>query len=286
MKQTRMISFTFLFIFSVFIFNTVLVFSNTQIPKRVIAGTVAISEILAKLNVNVIAVPTTSYELPREYQNLPRIGNPMKPDLEVIKSLKPDLFISDASLENSLKNYLEDNKIPYKFVKLVSIDDLKQTIAELGKILGKNAEAQRLLTDLNFREAKVLANIRGQKRPKVMIIFGAPGNFMLATEKSFVGSLAKKLGAINVVKSENAYVPINLETLLVAQPDIILRFSHGNPEAVWALFEKEFKENKIWQSFNAVKNGKVYNLEPGYFGVAANLKAIDALEKLAQIIYK
>lgn len=286
MEKGKKSFFVFVLIFTLTIYNYTIVFSNTQIPKRVIAGTVAISEILAKLDVNVVAVPTTSYELPKEYQNLPRIGNPMKPDLEVIKSLKPDLFISDSSLENSLKGYLEDNKIPYKFVKLVSIDDLKQTISELGKILGRTAEAQRLLTDINFREAKVLANIRGQKKPKVMIIFGAPGNFMLATEKSFVGSLAKKLGAINVVKSENAYVPINLETLLVSQPDIILRFSHGNPEAVWALFEKEFKENKIWQSFIAVKNGRVYNLEPDYFGVAANLKAIDALEKLAQILYK
>lgn len=286
MESYKKSFFVFLIIFILTIYNYTFVFSNTQIPKRVIAGTVAISEILAKLDVNVVAVPTTSYELPKEYQNLPRIGNPMKPDLEVIKSLKPDLFISDSSLENSLKGYLEDNKIPYKFVKLVSIDDLKQTISELGKILGRTAEAQRLLTDINFREAKVLAHVRGQKKPKVMIIFGAPGNFMLATEKSFVGSLAKKLGAINVVKSENAYVPINLETLLVSQPDIILRFSHGNSEAVWALFEKEFKENKIWQSFIAVKNGRVYNLEPDYFGVAANLKAIDALEKLAQILYK
>ncbi|MEM5815815.1 MAG: heme ABC transporter substrate-binding protein IsdE [Candidatus Aenigmatarchaeota archaeon] len=286
MKSYMKSFFVLLIVFILTIYNYTIIFSNTQIPKRVIAGTVAISEILAKLNVNVIAVPTTSYKLPKEYENLPRIGNPMKPDLEVIKSLKPDLFISDSSLENSLKGYLEDNKIPYKFVKLASIDDLKQTILDLGKTLGRTAEAQRLLTDINLREAKVLARVRGQKKPKVMIIFGAPGNFMLATEKSFVGSLAKKLGAINVVKSENAYVPINLETLLVSQPDIILRISHGNPEAVWALFEKEFKENKIWQSFIAVKNGRVYNLEPDYFGVAANLKAIDALEKLAQILYK
>lgn len=286
MEKGKKSFFVFVLIFTLTIYNYTIAFSNTQIPKRVIAGTVAIAEILAKLDVNVVAVPTTSYELPKEYQNLPKIGNPMKPDLEVIKSLKLDLFISDSSLENSLKSYLEDNKIPYKFVKLASIDDLKQTISELGKILGREAEAQRLLADINFREAKVLANIREQKKPKVMIIFGAPGNFMLATEKSFVGSLAKKLGAINVVKSENAYVPINLETLLVSQPDIILRVFHGNPEAVRALFEKEFKENKIWQSFTAVKNGRVYDLEPDYFGVAANLKAIDALEKLAQILYE
>ncbi|MEN3042864.1 MAG: heme ABC transporter substrate-binding protein IsdE [Fervidobacterium sp.] len=278
----------FLLFFSLFVFiNTTVLFSKDyNTPKRVIAGTVAISEILSKLSVNVIAVPTTNYELPKEFQNLPRIGNPMKPDLEILKSLKPDLFVSDASLESSLKNYLDDNKIPYKFVKLNSIEDLKFTISELGKLLGKNSEAQKLLAELNVKEAKILASIKGQRKPKVMIIFGAPGNFMLATDKSFVGSLVKKLGGINVVKSENAYVPINLETLLISQPDVILRFSHADPRTVWELFEKEFSENKIWNSFEAVKNGKVYNLEPEYFGVSAKLNAIDALEKLSKILFK
>ncbi|MCX7654812.1 MAG: heme ABC transporter substrate-binding protein IsdE [Fervidobacterium sp.] len=278
----------FLLFFSLLVFiSTATLFSKDyNTPKRVIAGTVAISEILSKLSVNVIAVPTTNYELPKEFENLPRIGNPMKPDLEVLKSLKPDLFVSDASLESSLKNYLDDNKIPYKFVKLNSIDDLKFTISELGKLLGKSSEAQKLLAELNLKEARILASIKEQRKPKVMIIFGTPGNFMLATDKSFVGSLVKKLGGINVVKSESAYVPINLETLLISQPDVILRFSHADPRIVWELFEKEFSENKIWNSFEAVKNGKVHNLEPEYFGVSAKLNAIDALEKLSKILFK
>ena len=34
------------------------------------------------------------------------------------------------------------------------------------------------------------------------------------------------------------------------------------------------------------KNNKVYFLENGYFGMSANLKAIEALDKLGDILYE
>ena len=35
-----------------------------------------------------------------------------------------------------------------------------------------------------------------------------------------------------------------------------------------------------------IKNNKVYFLENGYFGMSANLKAIEALDKLGDILYE
>ncbi|ABV33810.1 MULTISPECIES: heme ABC transporter substrate-binding protein IsdE [Pseudothermotoga] len=274
---------TFIFLINVSVFTST---TSSDRPMRIIAGTVSVAEILYQLHAEVIAIPTTGYELPQGYKDLPRIGSPMNPDFEVILSLKPDIYISDDSLENSIKPKLEESGIKFKFVKLSSLDDLKTAILEIGSLVGKENEANQILDDIKKREAKILSKITTKRKPTVMIIFGAPGSFMLATEHSFVGSLVKKLGAKNVVTSPSAYVPINLESLILKQPDYILRFCHASPEAVWKMFEKEFKENKIWQSFEAVKKGNVFDLDSNYFGVSANLRSIEALEILAELLFE
>ncbi|MCM8819684.1 MAG: heme ABC transporter substrate-binding protein IsdE [Candidatus Omnitrophica bacterium] len=262
--------------------------SSPTSPKfRVIAGTVAIAEILERLNVELVGVPSTQYTLPKVLNKVTKIGNPMKPDMEVIKSLKPDVFVSVDSLEKSLRPAFVENHIPTKFIKLNTLDELKASILDLGKWLKREHEAKKIVDDINSRERIILNKVKNKRKPTVMIIFGAPGNFMIATEKSFVGSLAKKLGAENIINnSKEAYIPINLEELLTKQPDYILRFTHANPDVARRMFEKEFQENKIWQHFDAVKQNKVIDLDNIYFGMTANLKSIEALEKLAEILFR
>lgn len=70
------------------------------------------------------------------------------------------------------------------------------------------------------------------------------------------------------------------------QPDIILRMTHAEPEAAKAMFDEEFKANQGWQHFDAVKEGGVYDLPNGYFGMSANLLAIDAMEYLTDLFYE
>jgi iron complex transport system substrate-binding protein len=51
------------------------------------------------------------------------------------------------------------------------------------------------------------------------------------------------------------------------------------------MFDKEFKENDIWKHFNAVKNGRVYDLEEALFGTTGNLAADKALDALVGMLY-
>ena len=123
-----------------------------------------------------------------------------------------------------------------------------------------------------------------------MILFGSPKNVMIATNKSFVGSLVKELGGINIANEiedfKDSYVPLSMEDVLKLQPDIILRFTHANPEDSKKMFEKEFSENPIWQNFEAVQNEKVYDLDNEYFGVSGNIRIAQAIEILSNLLYE
>ncbi|MGC9796596.1 heme ABC transporter substrate-binding protein IsdE [Fervidobacterium riparium] len=261
-------------------------FGSSSNPKRIVAGTVAVTEVLVKLGISPIGVPTTSYELPKEVKNATKIGQPMNPSIEVVKSLQPDLFVSVDSLKPSLEPKLREAKIPYLFVSFSTYDDFYSAVEEIAKAVGRPGGGKVLLNLWKSREKNVLNLISKKSKPKILILFGAPGSIMVATENSYVGSLAKKLGAINVVESsKEAYIPVNVEYLLAQQPDVILRLTHADPETSKKLFDKEFKENSVWKHFKAVSEGKVYDLPNTYFGVSANLYAIDALEKLAELLY-
>ena len=74
--------------------------------------------------------------------------------------------------------------------------------------------------------------------------------------------------------------------MLSKNPDIILRTSHAMPKQVAAMFAEEFETNDIWKHFNAVKNGKVFDLDNEKFGMSATFRYKEALDDLQPILYE
>ena len=114
---------------------------------------------------------------------------------------------------------------------------------------------------------------------------GLPGSYMAATEKSYVGNLVKLAGGENIVKGNEEFKNLNLETALNDKPDFILRTAHAMPENVTEMFKKEFENNKSWSHFDAVKNNKVIDLDSSMFGMTATYDYQKGLESLYSIFY-
>ena len=111
-----------------------------------------------------------------------------------------------------------------------------------------------------------------------------------ATKNAFVGSLVEELGAINVVDEladfEDNYVPVSMENVLGLKPDIILRLTHASPEDSKKMFDSEFAKSDTWKELDAVKNGKVYDLDNKYFSVSGNIRILEAFQSLEKILYE
>lgn len=259
-------------------------------PERTIGGTVAVVEMLDLLGVEMIGVPESRYLLPESCKDAEKIGKPMNPDIEIIKSLNPDMFISVSSLQADLEKKLENSNIQSVFIENDSYDNILSSMKRLGEIYGKEKEAQEFIDEVNSKVQEILKNTKEGEKPRVMILFGSPKSIMLATKKSFVGSLVKEIGAVNIADEigdfEDSYVSLSMEDVLKLQPDVILRLTHANPKDSKKMFEKEFSENQIWQKFEAVKNDNVYDLDNKYFGVSGNIRIVGAVEELSKILYE
>lgn len=259
---------------------------NEKSENKVVATSVAIVEILDALGVEMVGIPTSSYELPASVKDATKVGNPMSPDMEVIKSLEPTIVFSVATLEATLKESFNAVNIQSEFVNLSSYEGLIDSIKLMGEKTNTKDKADELIKNIEERVNKVAQNKNDGDEITVMIIFGVSGNFQTVTEKSYVGDLVKRAGAKNIIEdAQSGFIPVDIEYLASKNPDYILLMTHANPEESKAAFEKEFSENPVWNNFDAVKNDKVIALDSKYFGMSANLFAPDAMEKLEEIFY-
>ncbi|WP_129111011.1 heme ABC transporter substrate-binding protein IsdE [Bacillus toyonensis] len=259
---------------------------KSESKERIVATTVAVTEIMDALEVDLVGVPTSSKTLPKRYKGLPEVGNPMSPDMEKVKSLKPSEVLSVTTLEYELKPVFAGVGMKANFLDLTSLKNMQNSISDLGKKYGREKQAEEVVTKLDKKVASIQKEVKGKKEPTVLILLGVPGSYLVATEHSYIGDLVKQLGGKNIVQGERVeYLASNTEYLKKADPDIILRAAHGMPDEVVKMFDKEFKTNDIWKHFAAVKNNRVYDLEERLFGTTGNLAAIEALDELKKMMY-
>lgn len=258
---------------------------------RIVATSVATCEILDRLGVpaeQVVGVPhSDSYVVPEQYAGATSIGSPMAPDMELVSSLNPTIVLTPNSLEGDLKPQYDSIGVDSYFLDLKSVDGMFESIRQLGDMLDRQQQAQQLCQEYEEFKASYDQQVSQQEAPKVLILMGLPGSYVVATESSYAGSLVKLAGGVNVYgDGEGAdFINVNTEDMLSKDPDIILRTSHAMPEQVAIMFAEEFSTNDIWSHFRAVQEGKVYDLDNEKFGMSATFRYQDALADLKPILY-
>ena len=254
---------------------------------KIIATSPAVAEICDKLELELVGVCESSVStIPKRYKNATTVGTAMSPDMEVVASLNPDWILSPISLQSDLEPKYEAIGTDWAFLNLRSVQGMYRSIQELGEIFDREEQAQKQIDKFTKFYKEYKKKSKGQEKPKVMILMGLPGSYVIATPNSYVGSLVELAGGENVyTDSDQEFLNVNTEDMKTKEPDIILRTAHALPDQVMEMFEKDFAENDIWQHFEAVKNKRVYDLSYGSFGMSANFKYQDALEELQEILY-
>lgn len=254
---------------------------------RIVATSPAVADICDRLNLDLVGIAKSNiHKLPARYENVTQVGLAMNPDVEILSTLKPDWILSPVSLMGDLQPKYEAVGADYAFLNLNSVEGMYQSIEELGCIFGREAEAKALLDDFHeFYDAYTQKNHAKQK-PKVLVLMGLPGSYLIATEHSYIGNLVKLAGGENVYyDDEKQFLNVNTEDMKTKEPDIILRAAHALPDNVRKMFDREFQENAIWKHFTAVQNHKVYDLSYETFGMSAKFNYKEALEELAPLLY-
>ncbi|MDU5100100.1 MAG: heme ABC transporter substrate-binding protein IsdE [Peptoniphilus grossensis] len=255
---------------------------------RIAATSMATVYIMEKLNIDLVAVPDSKIDpMPERYKDVPKVGMAMTPDIEKLKQINPDYVFSPVSLISDLLPKYKAADLDYGFLNLNNTDGMYKSIEDLGKLLNRKKEAKDLIDDYKKFIDDYREKHKDKKAPRVLILMGLPGSYVVATENSYTGSLVKLAGAENVYEgTDQQFITINTEDMLKKDPDIILRTAHALPDQVMAMFKKDFAENDIWKHFRAVKEGKVYDLDYKKFGMSAKFNYKEALNDLDKLFYE
>ena len=262
------------------------VLSSGESP-RIVATSAATADICDRLELDLVGVcSTTTSTIPERYQDLPTVGTAMSPDTEILASLSPDWILSPSSLQSDLQPKYEAIGTDWAFLNLRSVQGMYRSVQELGEIFDRQEQADALVAEFTAFYEEYSQKNAGKEHPKVLILMGLPGSYIIATENSYVGSLVAMAGGENVYAgTDQEFLTVNTEDMKTKEPDIILRTAHALPDQVVEMFKKDFETNDIWNHFEAVQQGRVYDLTYELFGMSATFRYPEALEELQPILY-
>ena len=266
-------------------------FADRDFPyERIVVDSNTIAYYMALYDAPVHGIPKTNKPLPEKYKDLPEIGIPVDPNIEVIVSLEPDLFVGDQVLEHFTKEPLGKHGIPTLYLDNSSYDAVFNSIIELGKLFEREEIGEAFVECQKEKEAIVLTEAASLQDKKVALILGTAEYYKLGTGNSYLGSILKKIGVQNIAetvgKTDQDYITFNKESLIAENPDYILALSHGgNPAEVKRAFEQEFSQ-PIWDRVTAKQKEQIYYLDSSKFPVTGTINNVETLEALVNLLTK
>ena len=255
---------------------------------RIAATSPAVADICDKLDIDLVGVcSSTVSTIPDRYKDATQLGTAMNPDTEILASLDLDWILSPSSLESDLQPKYAAIKTKSAFLNLKSVEGMYKSIEKLGEMFDRQEQAQKLVDEYTSFMNEYKNKNKGKESPKVLVLMGLPGSYIVATDNSYVGSLVKLAGGTNVYGDGGGqeFLNANTENMETKDPDIIVRCAHALPDEVVEMFNEEFSTNDIWKHFRAVQEGKVYDLSYEYFGMSAGFDYPQALDELQPILY-
>lgn len=255
--------------------------------QRLVATSPAVAEVCDRLELDLVGVPQTARGLPARYDGLPQVGTAMAPDLEQLAALRPTCVLSPAALAEDLRSQYAAAGLACVFLDLGSVGGLYDSADYLGEKFSREDLAQELRREYEATMERVGRRIAHAEPPRVLVLMGVPGSYVVATPHSYVGNLVALAGGENVYSEPSSdFVNANTEDMLERDPDVIVRCAHALPDQVMEMFAKEFAENDIWGHFRAVKAGRVHDLPSGLFGMSAEFSYPAALDELVDLLYE
>lgn len=256
-------------------------FSNP--PENIVALGNGDVDIIYALGEEVVGRPTAS-PLIKEAEQAAQVGSTHEINLERIAVLKPDVILAHRTMNEKDIPSLESLGAKVVLTEANSMADIKKQITLYGDMLHKENEAKNVINQLENSLGSVE---KPEHKPRVLLVYGAPGTYMAALPNSLSGDILEHAGGENIAKDYPAleafpqYAQINTERVVEANPDYVLLMTHGNEEEVKKGFMKEMEQNAAWNSIEAVKEGNIEVLPADLFGTNPGTKAAEAVAYLA-----
>jgi iron complex transport system substrate-binding protein len=245
-------------------------------PHRVVCLMPSVTDTVFALGAGDDVVGISDYtKYPAEALKKPSVGDLIKPSIETILSLHPDLVIGlqpMGPMESTEE--LERLGIPVFLVSPHGIAGVLHSVESIGQALNRTAQADALAASLQHRVDAVRARTRGLPSPTVfMPVWYDP--IITIGKHAFTTEIIELAGGRSVTDDLAADWPhISMEIVLARAPGALLLVRGGKTTL------EVLQSRPGWSKVPAVQARRVYYVD-GRIDFPSPV-AIDALEDLAK----
>ena len=257
-------------------------FVNAQ--ERIVTLSPAINEIVYALGAGSKVVGNTQYcTYPKASQSVPKVGGYFSPSLEKILSLKPSIVIMQPN-NTKLSQKLNTLGIKTKMIPIDRLEHIKKAIVALGILLDKEANAKKILKNIN----NALLEIKGiVKDKKILIVIGHNTSLVkqifVVGQNLYLDDIINASGNTNALHSKRKGQPIlNQENLIATNPDIVILLAHSMHKR--GLTAYDLKEPWRELPINAGKTNDIYIIDKEYSGIPSD-RLVLFLRDFKEILY-
>ncbi len=257
-----------------------------QIPTHIVTTHPAATEMLYKVGGTAVGRDSGS-KYPAEAATLPTVGSIYAINVEAIAALNPDLIIIEALTQQNIIDSLQALGVPIIAVRAASVEDIDLSLALVGNIVDRKEAATQAVFDIHSRIEAAQGNATGGKSVLILIA-DADRTVYAAKPESYPGTIAALLNLSNPAAGlpENGKYPgftlFTAEQALASNPDVVFTITPAPAPA--PRLSTLLPQFPGFKEMEAVKDGRVVELDPVLFLQAAGPRIADAVEEMLRLI--
>ena len=221
---------------------------------------------------------TTYCDYPEAAKSVTKVGDTMHPSVERIIVLKPQIvLVSTASQLEAFTSQLDQQGIAVYVTNPRNLEEVFQSITNLGALFGNQQQSTRLLNELRARTQAVETALKDVKPVRVFYQLADQPLYTIGRD-AFQTDLIRRAGGISVTADlPTAFPTFNDEAALATKPDaIILPVSaRGDANSTVAA---------SLQRSPAVVNNRVYKIDEDHLS-RPGPRLVDGLEEMAHALH-
>jgi len=228
----------------------------TTEPQRIVSLTPANTEIVFALGAGPRLVGgSASDDYPPEAVDLPDVNTYEGVDFEQVVALEPDLVLAGGNAGTAPDDIarMRELGLPVVVVWAPDVPGVLADIKLIGSAVGAADEAAALTTEMQGHLDRVSAAVAAERtRPRTFYDVGYDAEIWAPAPDSFVADMVERAGGEAITTDDPSVWSIPLETLVVADPEVIVL-----GDAAYGVCPDAIVGRAGWQDMTAVANGDI-----------------------------
>jgi iron complex transport system substrate-binding protein len=260
-------------------------------PRRIVSTAPSITEMLYALELGDRVVGVTTFcHYPPEAASKPKIGNYLRPNVEVIVALRPDLIIVEKSMIQQTL-WLPRLKLNVLEVDDTTVEGIYESIRAIGRATGAAPKAEAVCVGMKSEVESVRRRAANLPPVRILFVVGrTPGrieDLIAAGGSSYLNEILTIAGGRNVLgDAAMGYAKVSLEEVLSRDPDVIIDMGEM-AQTVGVTEEQKRAVVRLWGRYpnlKAVRTKRVFAVASDIF-VVPGPRVTDAARQLAGLLH-